>query len=230
MRALSGPAPLSAVDHVGTVDRRYPPEELFNDAHSTSRDEQLLPPDVLAVLRRVSPHPHFAMTGAASAHTRPGGRAEPSAPSGGATGWHARASACRPTPARLVRIARALASEANAAELTASPSADASSGGDAVLLTADAWHEAWLSRWPLGHSTGTHDHAGATAALCVVRGRLELRTRGTSAGRADTIVTLTPGAVRVIGSLDVHELRNIGDTPAASIHVYAPRRALRAID
>jgi mannose-6-phosphate isomerase-like protein (cupin superfamily) len=159
-----------------------------------------VPPDLLAVLDRLAPHPHFA--------------------TGPAAGSSGHAIAARPTPARLAGIARELASALDR---------DLDQDGDAstTRLSADAWHEAWLLRWPDGRTTGRHDHSGSMAALCVARGRLELRT--TRGGDRTETLQLTPGAVRVIGSSDVHELRNPGGEPAVSIHVYAPRRRLRMI-
>jgi quercetin dioxygenase-like cupin family protein len=94
----------------------------------------------------------------------------------------------------------------------------------AVRLAADDDQEAWLLSWLPGQHTGAHDHAGALAATCVARGTLRLSAR--RAGETGA-VTLAAGQVRVIGSGDVHLVANPGPEPALSIHVYAPRRAVR---
>lgn len=88
-------------------------------------------------------------------------------------------------------------------------------------------HEVWLLAWLPGQGTELHDHGGhdrpAPAAFAVARGRLSeytvvagpfpsLRRRDLAAGQAGEVSRRT-----------VHALRNTGDEPAVSVHVYAPR-------
>jgi mannose-6-phosphate isomerase-like protein (cupin superfamily) len=129
----------------------------------------------------------------------------------------------RHTPATLSGIARELAARESAWRGRVRFTAP---NRHAALVAADATHEAWLLCWLPGQHTGTHDHAGSLAALCVVRGQLELTARRAPADRPAGPVSLRAGQVRVIGSGDVHQVRNQGPEPALSIHVYAPRRVI----
>ena len=110
-----------------------------------------------------------------------------------------------------------------AAGLAASTSLDLLPEGTgrryALLLETPAY-EAWLIAWPSGTGLALHDHGTSEAAVEVVRGRLRerydshrgLQTRWLHAGD------------RVALPCDhVHELLNLDDTEAVSVHVYGPR-------
>jgi predicted metal-dependent enzyme (double-stranded beta helix superfamily) len=97
------------------------------------------------------------------------------------------------------------------------------SGRSYERLTLDAEvsgaAEAWLITWPPHTGLGMHDHRGSEAVLAVVRSSLRERfvdERGVSDR------WLRPGSpVRLAGD-HVHEVVNVGDDEAVSIHVYSP--------
>jgi mannose-6-phosphate isomerase-like protein (cupin superfamily) len=126
------------------------------------------------------------------------------------------------TPARLVATALRLVADAENWRHTVG---FAVADRTAVRVERTHEYEAWALGWLPGQDTGTHDHIGSSAALCVVEGRLQLRSSG--ARESVRTHTLTPGTVRVIGSKDVHRLWNADVEPAVSIHVYAPKRIMR---
>lgn len=93
-------------------------------------------------------------------------------------------------------------------------------------LHADlAGAQVWLLSWLTGQGTPLHDHGSSAGAFAVVRG--ELTERVTAAGRPDTGVrqstaVLTVGRVRHFGAHYVHQVTNLADEPAISVHVYTP--------
>jgi quercetin dioxygenase-like cupin family protein len=86
-------------------------------------------------------------------------------------------------------------------------------------LVATETFDAWLIDWPEGTSVPRHDHDGAAASLCVVRGRL-VETRFGPTGA--TFHTLQPGEVRRVAADASHEIANVATDPATSVHVYSP--------
>lgn len=91
------------------------------------------------------------------------------------------------------------------------------------LASTDDW-EAWLLGWWPGQRTGVHDHGGAGGAIVVVRGALlERFWPAADQSRQPTEQELVPGRVRSFGGHLVHDVLNVGDEPAVSIHVYSPR-------
>jgi predicted metal-dependent enzyme (double-stranded beta helix superfamily) len=87
-------------------------------------------------------------------------------------------------------------------------------------IHADDDHEAWLITWMPGHATEVHDHGGSAGAILVLSGLLHETVPGDS---GPTGAWLHPGAVRAFGTDHVHQVANISDSPAVSLHVYAPR-------
>lgn len=96
------------------------------------------------------------------------------------------------------------------------------------LLERTDEHEAWLLSWLPGQHTDLHDHGGAAGAFTVVSGVLSERAvKLDAAGRASQALhTLTAGQSRVFGPGYAHQVRNQGQDPAISIHVYRPERAM----
>jgi hypothetical protein len=114
-------------------------------------------------------------------------------------------------------------------------------------LPGAAGHEAWLLTWLPGQRTGLHDHGDSSGAFAVVAGVLvETTVRVTGrrpvadviepAGSSGDAPALAPpaacrtvsrteavGSVRTFGPAHVHEIANLGDAPAVSIHAYAPK-------
>jgi mannose-6-phosphate isomerase-like protein (cupin superfamily) len=91
-------------------------------------------------------------------------------------------------------------------------------------IAETAEHEVWLLTWLPGQETDWHDHGGSAGAFVVVSGALVERTAGAGLVRH---TALPAGAGRRFGAHHVHGVANRGDTPAISIHVYAP--ALRSM-
>lgn len=106
--------------------------------------------------------------------------------------------------------------------------------GDLVDLTSTerTWRrldttdhlEIWLIGWPVGSSTGWHDHLASEGAFLTVTGQLV--EQSWSGGRAADR-HLWEGEGRSFGSHHVHNVTNLGDRPALSVHVYSP--ALRGM-
>ncbi len=80
--------------------------------------------------------------------------------------------------------------------------------------------ELWLLSWLTGQGTAPHDHGGASGSFTVVLGELaetyrypagpirhHLHTTGTSVG---------------FGQGRAHQVQNLGQTMAASVHAYSP--------
>lgn len=88
-----------------------------------------------------------------------------------------------------------------------------------IELDTTAYLEVWLMVWPAGTTTGWHDHGGASGAFHVVRGALTQETwRGGRLAESDLRegeeFSFTPGLV--------HNMTNIGDELALSVHAYSP--------
>ena len=86
--------------------------------------------------------------------------------------------------------------------------------------------EVWLLSWVPGQGTALHDHGPSAGAFAVAEGVLTERVVGAGrGGRRPREVTgeLGAGRVRYFGPRYVHQVRNAGNVPAVSVHVYAPR-------
>ncbi|MDV6013486.1 cysteine dioxygenase family protein [Haloechinothrix sp. LS1_15] len=93
----------------------------------------------------------------------------------------------------------------------------------ATLISADAEQQVWLMSWLPGQHADAHDHGDTSGAFTVVSGTLtETVLRTPLAGRrgAGDVHELTQGQSRVFGPGYAHRVRNAGDDPAVSIHVY----------
>ncbi|QGK71086.1 cupin domain-containing protein [Allosaccharopolyspora coralli] len=93
-----------------------------------------------------------------------------------------------------------------------------------TLIERTASHEVWLMSWLPGQHTTLHDHGGATGAFTVVTGRLSERVVVTGGRSVEALHTVSPGQSRVFGPHYVHQVRNEGEDPAVSLHVYRPSR------
>ncbi|MDQ1614317.1 MAG: hypothetical protein QOJ60_256 [Actinomycetota bacterium] len=126
----------------------------------------------------------------------------------------------RPTPRRLSRIA---------AQLAARPDLwwghvrfDAASRHYA-RIAAQETYEAWLLTWLPGQATGLHDHGDAFGAFTVLDGVLRETTVTAGARGSEEIVRdLVRGRARSFGAAHLHDVANVGDIPAVSLHVYSP--------
>ena len=82
-------------------------------------------------------------------------------------------------------------------------------------LHRDDDHEIWLISWLPGQATGLHDHGGSRGAFAVALGDLEERDLATTR-------LVSTGQSRAFGPDYVHEVRNVSNAPAVSLHVYSP--------
>jgi quercetin dioxygenase-like cupin family protein len=82
-------------------------------------------------------------------------------------------------------------------------------------LHHDDDHEVWLISWLPGQATGFHDHGESGGAFTVVLGSLEEREPGETR-------TVDAGGSWAFGPDYVHDVRNVSDAPAVSVHVYSP--------
>ena len=83
--------------------------------------------------------------------------------------------------------------------------------------------QVWLLSWLPEQGTPLHDHGTSAGAFSVVRGTLTERV--VAAGRTgvrETTDELTGGRVRHFGPHYVHQVTNLADDPAVSVHVYTP--------
>jgi Cysteine dioxygenase type I len=126
------------------------------------------------------------------------------------------------SPATLARIARHLAAQTE----SWSPllQLDMENRWYMRLTGGEGW-EAWLLTWWTQQGTDLHDHGGAAGAFTVLSGQLqELTPRPAEGSRPADLTgrTLRAGAVRTFGSRHIHQVINVGECAAASLHVYSP--------
>lgn len=89
------------------------------------------------------------------------------------------------------------------------------------VLARETLHaEAWIIVWPPGTGLRLHDHAGSLASVKMISGRLRERTvaiDGTSSRR-----WLESGNRIDLPADHRHEVINLDDVDAVSVHVYSP--------
>jgi quercetin dioxygenase-like cupin family protein len=78
--------------------------------------------------------------------------------------------------------------------------------------------------WLPGQGTDDHDHGDATGAFTIVSGTLTEHVL--HRGRTHAV---TEGQSRVFGPGYAHQVRNDGQDPAVSLHVYRSVRTMRVI-
>ena len=98
---------------------------------------------------------------------------------------------------------------------------------------AERWHQrlyrdrrvdVWLLSWLPSQATQLHDHGGSAGALTVINGcltELVYRSGGRPAERLSE-VSRTAGDGVGFGPHYVHDVRNLSDEPAVSVHAYSP--------
>jgi predicted metal-dependent enzyme (double-stranded beta helix superfamily) len=93
------------------------------------------------------------------------------------------------------------------------------------LMVASEDFEAWVIELPPGGAIDLHDHGDASGALVVTRGELvETVVAERSDGRVEIDANvLSPGRSVTFCGAHIHDIANLGTTPALSVHVYAPR-------
>jgi mannose-6-phosphate isomerase-like protein (cupin superfamily) len=93
-------------------------------------------------------------------------------------------------------------------------------GRSAVRIVRAECYEVWVLGWWPGQSVELHDHGDSHAAFSVVEGDLvEITAR--AHGELERL-ELAAGATRVVRAGTRHDVLNLHEAPATSIHVYSP--------
>ncbi len=87
------------------------------------------------------------------------------------------------------------------------------------IVVATEAYEAWVIAWPNGTGLAMHDHGGARAAVRVVSGRLRERFH---ADGSVQLRWLDAGDEQMLSADHVHEVINLHDIEAITVHVYSP--------
>lgn len=82
--------------------------------------------------------------------------------------------------------------------------------------------EAWLLTWTTEQGIALHDHGGSAGVALVVEGELIEHATDLTSRRALREERWRRGTLHAFGPGHVHDLRNAGNAPAVSIHVYSP--------
>ena len=101
------------------------------------------------------------------------------------------------------------------------PAAFVPAGSDrrwGIVVSTEAY-EAWVIAWPSGTGLAMHDHGGARAAVRIVSGRLRERFH---ADGSVQLRWLDAGDAHMLSADHVHEVINLHDVEAISVHVYSP--------
>jgi mannose-6-phosphate isomerase-like protein (cupin superfamily) len=94
-------------------------------------------------------------------------------------------------------------------------------GRSAVRVARSSCYEVWVLGWSPGQSVELHDHGESHAAFTVVEGDLvEVTARDR---RSLDRVDLAAGHSRMVPAGTRHDVLNLGQGPATSIHVYSPQ-------
>jgi hypothetical protein len=87
-------------------------------------------------------------------------------------------------------------------------------------LYRDRRVDLWLISWLPSQGTELHDHGGSAGAFTVLTGDLAEAVYRPRAGLHE--VPRRPGDSAGFGPRYVHDVRNLGDRPAVSVHAYSP--------
>lgn len=86
-------------------------------------------------------------------------------------------------------------------------------------LTATPHLEVWVVNWPPGATTDWHDHGAAAGAMVVVEGELIDRQWK---GGSEHWRELGAGDETAVTAHTAHNLTNVGDGYAVTVHAYSP--------
>ena len=86
-------------------------------------------------------------------------------------------------------------------------------------IASNDTYSAWVIAWPAGTGLAMHDHDGSSAAVRVVSGILRERY---VTGDGIAVRWLDEGSPHVLPGDHRHEVVNVGDVEAISVHVYSP--------
>lgn len=102
-----------------------------------------------------------------------------------------------------------------------------------VRVHCDEQVDVWLISWTADQGTELHDHGGSAGAFTVVQGRLtetawsggvapaDERARNRRPGHLTDLVR-EAGETSLFGGHYVHDVRNLDDEIAVSVHAYSP--------
>ena len=84
--------------------------------------------------------------------------------------------------------------------------------------------EVWVLSWLPGQGTDLHDHGGSAGAFVIVSGALTEGPFADPRGRSPRLKhrRYDAGQGRSFGRHHIHQIVNLGDEPAVSLHVYSP--------
>jgi hypothetical protein len=88
------------------------------------------------------------------------------------------------------------------------------------LLELTDIYEVWAIHWPTMGHVELHDHGGSAGALYVVNGELEESRLLRPASLIRRSITAGHGVE--VAPFSLHDVSNIGPSPATSVHVYSP--------
>ena len=123
----------------------------------------------------------------------------------------------RPADRPLSAAARELSSTDVVDVLAMSPATDGTRRW--ALLHRDEHAEAWAIAWPPGSGLSLHDHDGSRCGMYVVHGALRERYRS---GDGLVVRWWQRSGCYELPSDHTHEVVNVGDDEAVSVHVYSP--------
>lgn len=86
-------------------------------------------------------------------------------------------------------------------------------------IASNETYSAWVIAWPAGTGLAWHDHDDSSAAVRVVSGMLRERYLD---GETVRVRWLDRGSLHVLSADHRHEVVNVGDVEAVSVHVYSP--------
>ena len=94
-----------------------------------------------------------------------------------------------------------------------------------VRIHCDAQVDVWLISWTKDQGTQLHDHGGSSGAFTVVEGVLS-EASWSSIGGGLRENTRRAGDTVVFGEDYVHDVRNLDEPTAVSVHAYSPPLSL----
>jgi predicted metal-dependent enzyme (double-stranded beta helix superfamily) len=87
-----------------------------------------------------------------------------------------------------------------------------------VRLLGTDIYEVWLLGWAPGQHVGMHDHGDAAGAFLFLAGEL----REVVPQRRRSVIDLGARSTGVVARGQLHDVGNVSERPALSIHVYSP--------
>jgi hypothetical protein len=100
---------------------------------------------------------------------------------------------------------------------------------------SERWHQriyrdqrvdVWLISWLPSQGTQLHDHGGSAGAFTVLSGELSEAVHRQRAAEPLLEQVRPAGSAIGFGPHYVHDVRNLGSTPAISVHAYSPPLSL----